>query len=168
MQKPPQKYGTLIRSVSAIVIAVSAIIVLWITYNDIEIFRATHKDSVTKQVSGAAVSVENFLDERLRNVETFTMEKSDLISALSQAPENEELRKRVEQDLREVFPLYFTFTLTDTRGNDRIADIEGFVGEICLASIYDFISQRKSVHATQTHYYEVEIHPQANNYQKQF
>ncbi|WP_425404874.1 cache domain-containing protein [Hwanghaeella sp.] len=164
MQKNTQKARALISIGSAIVFTVFAIVILWITYNDIETFRATHKDTVTNQVSSASVSIERFLDERLRYVETFTVEKSDLIAAMSQAPDNEELRKKIEQELAKLFPLYFTFTLTDTRGNDQIADIEGFVGEICLASIYDFISQRKSVHATQTHYYEVEIHPQANNY----
>ena len=138
--------------------------VLWATHYDIQTFRASQERLIGNEVSSSALAIEQLIDTRQRQINVFAREKRELIQALAQDPLNDELLNEVTTSLKRWFPTYFTFTLTDRDGHDLIADIEGFVGEVCLRSIESFIEKGAELAPGSAHYYEPEIHPQSFNY----
>lgn len=139
---------------------------IWFCQREIDSYRANHERIFRNEVTSSAAFIQRFLEDRSRLVTTFATEKGGLLNALADAPEDEALRTEVTTSLERWFPSYFTFTLADADGNDLIEDIDGFVGEVCLASIENFLVSQKisETAATAEHGYLPEIHPQPGNY----
>jgi len=113
------------------------------------------------QVTAAAASIEQFVNDRQRITEVFARDQAILIQAIAEDPQDSELQAEIRSFLSALFPSFFTFTIADLKGNDLIDDLEGFVGPACVASIQSFVNPESS---GQGHQYRTEIHPQANNY----
>ncbi|MEQ8665565.1 MAG: HAMP domain-containing sensor histidine kinase [Rhodospirillales bacterium] len=150
--------------IAAVGFAVVVFGVLWVTYSDIRSFRDNHRRVLENEVISAALAIEQFVETRQRLVNVFAVEKRARLIELSKDPTDEDLLNELHASLRQWFPSYFTFTLTDRAGNDLVADIDGFVGEVCLRSIESFIEESDLGLAGSPHLYAPEIHPQAFNY----
>lgn len=139
-------------------------IIVWVTLQDISVFEANHQSLAKNEVTSASVSVDQFVSDRIRLIEAFAADNSTLLTSLYGAPDDEKLNALIDERLRRWFPSCFTFTFADQEGNDLVADIEGFVGDVCVSSIQDFAEQRLGAVANHNHFYHPEIHPQALNY----
>lgn len=142
---------------------------LWFCQREIDSYRANHERIFKNEVTSSAAFVQRFLEDRSRLVETFATEKSAQLNALAADPTDDALRAEITDSLERWFPSYFTFTLADADGNDLIEDIDGFVGDVCLASIENFLVSRKLSESVATgaflgHGFLPEIHPQPGNY----
>lgn len=132
--------------------------------HDIETFKNGHEQVIENEVTSAALAVEQLIGDRLRLIGVFANERRFEIARLAANPESEVLRAEMTDDLRTWFPSFFTFTIADQNGNDLIADIEGFVGDVCVLSIQRYLERHEVDDGHESHLYEPEIHPQANNY----
>ncbi len=139
---------------------------LWFSHKEYESFKDNHQRIFLNEAKSARTAIESFLNDRARLIETFTIENNDLIHSFSLDPENEIIDKQLKERLTLWFPGHFTFTLADHQGKDLIADIEGFVGDVCVASIKTFLKTNWDTSDSEAagHYNEPEIHPQPGNY----
>lgn len=153
---------TLQAAVAALFLAACALTV-YITLHSISAHEARDKAAIGDQVHNVAREIEGYLAERQDRVQAFAVTHRDLLNALASAPDNLNLRQSIAVRLRKEFPGYFTFTLADRDGHDLIDDLEGFVGEACVASIRSYVSHLTSGQDGDGNYRTV-IHPQANNY----
>jgi signal transduction histidine kinase/CheY-like chemotaxis protein len=132
------------------------------TLREIGLMREQHEQILSSRAEEAAREIRLYVESRQQLVETFAVEKRELLDRFAQDPENEELRALIIESLARWFRNYFTFTLADGDGNDIVDDIEGFVGEICQIGIRDYVAMIEGGNFRQT--FRTVIHPQPGNY----
>ena len=107
-------------------------------------------------VNGSANQIGLLLQELNRGVRLFAEQKSQLLEALAQDPDNQAVYERVKSEIRKHFPEHFAFTLADKSGRVLIDDFFGLVGEVCQRDIEKF--------APSDHKQEVYVHPNPETY----
>lgn len=153
------------RWISAVIalFVIASSIAVFFTFHRIDTFEASHASALNAEAENAKSEIEIYLDTRRSIVRRFAETNAGLLHQLEMHPDDEGLRLRVGNILRELFPRYFTFTITDTDGNDLIDDIEGFVGEVCIRNIQEYVRDFRHVPGADAHYQTV-IHPQPGHY----
>jgi len=140
-----------------------ACVTLYFTDQQIKAIESRHHEILKTSVNNAATSVEQFIQSRQKLIETFALEKQNVLSEFVRDIENQNLKTKISESLSRWFTSYFTFTLTDVLGNDLIDDLDGFVGQACQTNIQDYVVSLEDV-AVSHAVYDTVIHPQANNY----
>jgi PAS domain S-box-containing protein len=104
---------------------------------------------------GAARTIGLYLGEIRRRVHLFAEEEGGSISELSRNPANQEIRQQFTERVKQHFPDYFAYTITDAQGNVLLDDIESRVSDLCQAEIHHFV---------ETNEQKVLIHPNPEGY----
>ena len=87
---------------------------------------------------GAARIIELYIRQVRQRVELFAEEESGTISRLSRAPLEEALREQFTARVKQYFPGYFAYTITDGIGEVLLDDLEGKVASLCQTDIHHF------------------------------
>jgi signal transduction histidine kinase len=121
-----------------LVLCLVSIVLAWFSVQRLDDFKAYHRAIAEESTQDIAHEVARYVDEKKRLVGLFADEYADLIHSLARSPDNG-LVKTLEQRLAAYFPDYFGFTITDPQGRPFLEDFEGFVGDVCLADIADYV-----------------------------
>jgi PAS domain S-box-containing protein len=103
-------------------------------------FTASQQALMQQSTLGEARTIELYLKEVRRRVDLFTAEESEIIGRLSRHPLDDEMREHFTTRVKQHFPEFFAFTITDHQGQVLLDDIEGKVADLCQADIQDFAS----------------------------
>lgn len=166
MSKNLQNQATGVRFTLALNIAAVLLVTvatLYFSYQEVEALNEQHQQALNTGVKEAANDIEQFVESRQRLVETFALEKQQILNEFIADTDNDDLHQAISESLGRWFPNFFTFTLADIGGNDLIDDLEGFVGEACKLNIQEYVVSLIDVKESHD-LYETIIHPQANNY----
>lgn len=112
-------------------------------------FENYHKSLAESSTTALADQVSHFISERKRLVTLFADKNKASIKALMLKPNDIDTYETLAEKVKEFFPSYFSFTITDLSGKPYYLDMEGSIGEVCLSDINLFSQsgvQRQSVH----------------------
>ena len=99
--------------------------------------------------------LQTYIEQTNRMVQLFTMADLGHIRQLAEEPDNEQLIKIVDTELRRYIPDFFAFTIAGDDGEVILDEFEGKVGEVCMADIRYFAEE---------HPHELMMHPNALQY----
>lgn len=133
-----------------------ALILSWIGYERLTVFRQYHQDISRGSVLGVETQVASSIAGMNHMVSIFAKEHLALIRALAADPNNDDLHDELNKLLTEHFPDHFAFTVTDKNGTPRFEDFDGFVSQLCLNDLKHFAVSRKQ--------YLPYIHPNSEGY----
>lgn len=137
--------------ISLILVSVA---MLWHTRNTIDSFERYHNDLATHAVRGAARSIELYLRGLQTNLELFVESNQQLITALANNTDNEDIHARISVQLNRFFPPHQTFSISDYHGNIVTDEFYEWAGEMCRTDLQSFIQVLPE--------YTVLIHPGPN------
>jgi hypothetical protein len=106
--------------------------------------------------AGAARTIGLYIAELRRHVHLFAEEENNIIGELSRHPADEAMQEQFTDRVKRHFPDYFTYTITDERGDVLLDDFEGKVSEMCQADIQNFAAgneQRVFIHPNPVGYH---------------
>ena len=147
-----KNYTTLL--IVIILILVGFFLALYVKDGD-QGYLASQEVLMRHSTTGAARTLELYLEEIRRRVHLFAEEEGGIISELSRSPENEAMRQQFTERVKRHFPDYFAYTITDARGKVLLDDIESRVSELCQADIHHFVESNEQ---------KVFIHPNPEGY----
>lgn len=97
-----------------------------------------------------------YIEQSRRLVGLFASRESENIRILSNDPDNDEIRDKLESRLAQFIPDYFSFTIADLSGMPLLDDFEGNIGTVCRTDIRNF--------AQSQHPQDLSIHPNPLQY----
>lgn len=104
---------------------------------------------------GLANQVRYIINEQKRMVKLFANQNAELLKQYAFDYENEALFNRISARIKKVFPDYFAFTITDSRGEPYPPDFDNFIGELCINDIKQY---------AKTGEHHTKIHPNIHQY----
>ncbi len=132
-----------------VVLCLVSIVLAWFSVERLNDFKAYHQAIAEESTDDIATEVARYVGEKKRLVKLFAEEYAGLIHELAISPEDDRVRESLEQRIATYFPDYFGFTVTDPAGRPFIEDFDGFVGDICLNDIEDYVrtgAQKTRIH----------------------
>jgi len=118
-------------------------------------YLASQEALMQHSTRGAARTIDLYLGEIRRRVHLFAEEEGGSISELSRNPANEGIRRQFTDRVKQHFPDYFAYTITDAQGNVLLDDIESRVSDLCQSDIHHFVESNEQ---------KVVIHPNPEGY----
>ncbi|UCE76069.1 MAG: HAMP domain-containing histidine kinase [Gammaproteobacteria bacterium] len=103
-------------------------------------FKAYHTAIAQESTAGVASEAARFIAEKKRLVDLFAAEHLQLIQELADNPEDEALKRRLQERVSAYFPAHFAFTVTDPAGTPQLEDFDGLIGELCRQDINTSLS----------------------------
>ena len=107
-------------------------------------FKEYHHSLAENTVTNVSESISQFILNRKRLIKIFAKENTPLIQKLILDPENDELKLKLDTKIKEYFPSFFSYTLSDLEGNPYYDDFEGYVGDLCVADIKIYSKNKKN------------------------
>jgi len=131
------------------------VFLIWIgtlRMEDLRKYQNTLSTTTTIELSN---QVSHFISERNRLVALFSKYNEKSITRLINNPNNEQYYEILANKVREFFPNYFSFTITNLSGKPYYLGMDGDIGEVCLNDIISFSKGSE---------YRPHIHPNYNQY----
>lgn len=159
--------GPLIRSHAVIFVASAllfiSVVLIWHGLDRERQYQAAQASLAEAVARGAAGAIGLELGNLQHRLEVFVADYRTALGRLDQRPEDRALHEALERRVSRHFPEYFAFTLTDARGNPRLEDLEGLVGDVCRENLARYANrlETESGHPVSN---EVFIHPQPGHY----
>lgn len=113
-------------------------------------------------LSAAASEIEVMVRNLQDRIQLFAREHQGLIQQLAHSPDDEAAREQLSKRLKDYFPYYFAFTISDDKGRPLLEDIESLVGEACkqdLQHYSELVVTRGAAYRNSP-----VLHPLPNNY----
>ena len=132
-----------------VVLCLVSIVLAWFSVERLNDFKAYHQVIAEESTRDIATEIARYVDEKKRTVRLFVDEHTRVINELAESPEDDRAGETLEQHLVGYFPDYFGFTITDAKGRPFIEDFDGFVGDVCLNDIKEYIDigvQKTRIH----------------------
>lgn len=148
--------------IALIFVLISAVILIVYTMQREQEFVSYNEKIQTAVVQGAAYAINSQLQNKRRHVRLFVDEYARLIWKLENNPEDETTADAISTRLKQRFPDFFTYTITDNQGEPILVDIDSFVGGVCQSDLSNYASRMKWKHEGLNN--EVVIHPQPSYY----
>ncbi len=148
--------------IAAVFVLVTAIVLIINTWQRADEFKAHNKETQQAVVNGAAYAISKHLQNRHRHVQLFVDEYEQLIIHLNRFPSDEQTAADIRNRLKQRFPDFFTFTVTDQKGTPVLENIDSLVGKACQLDLNNFSSSIKTNVTKPIN--QVVVHPQPFNY----
>ena len=132
------------------------LLLLWMGWERTRDFQSYHLAIAKESTASASLSIENFISEKKRLVKLFANENRNLILAHAKDSENEALLIQLNQRIAKYFPDYFTFTVSDDKGEPFDIDFDGYIGDLCRRDLKNFVKegvQSPRIHPNNTAYH---------------
>ncbi len=129
---------------------VAAILVVWISYHRINDFRSNQIDISTSVVNSVAHETSRVVAVQNKLLNIFVENERYYIKKYVSEPDSEIFEEILTKKMKYYFPDYFTFTVVDEFGNLIAEDYDGYIGEICLRDIKDYVK---------TGHQHIQVHP---------
>ena len=145
-------------SLAALVFIIS-IIIVWSHYTRYQQFHEYHSIIADHSTQTVASNINDLLEQRERLIHVFIDHHLDSVSQIIREPDNEEHLALLTEEIKELFPSSFTFTIADSDGTPLLEDIESLVGPVCLQDLQEYMHlgvQHQRVHPS-PHAYHFDV-----------
>ncbi|MBD3670782.1 MAG: HAMP domain-containing histidine kinase [Gammaproteobacteria bacterium] len=116
-------------------VMIICIIIAWSHYTRYLEFNRYHKiiaEHSTHTVSG---NINELINQRERLMTVFVKHHKNIIERIIKEPANEDHIHLLGEEIRQYFPSYFTYTISDANGIPILEDIESLVGTVCIQDL---------------------------------
>lgn len=131
-------------------------LLVWQTWQQVQQFRAYHRDAAQTSVHGAVNEISILLDGLRRSVELFALEQQPTLVYLAAHPQDDVQYARTRAHLHTHFPDVFSFTIAGGDGRVLVEGFPNLVWDQCLTEIRHF--------AASGHPNPMRIHPHPDSY----
>jgi len=118
------------------------LVLFWSAITRFNDYKEYHHSIGQNSVQNVSESISGFINERKRLIQVFADEHALLIEKSALSPFNEDSKSQLESEIKKYFPEYFSFTVTNTKGEPYFEDFDGFIGDLCLSDIKSFIGKK--------------------------
>lgn len=132
-----------------------AIFLFWLGFERCQDFRSEHQRAADKATQIAAREIKDIIASKQRTVQLFSEDHRDLILALSRQPDEPIPHTDLNDQIRRDIPDFFASNIMTPSGEIVVGDFDGFVGELCVIDMKQFISNGRQV---------VRVHPNIDTY----
>lgn len=119
------------------------ILLYWSATDRYQVFFTSHADAASNTTRIAAFEINKTLKEKERIINIFVESHKDLITDLSNDPENEKNLQALETRLKKYLPGFFAFNIMTNMGKPIIGDFDGNIGKLCLQDLGRYIESGK-------------------------
>lgn len=119
-------------------------VLFWSSTTRLNDYKEYHHSIGQNSVQNVSESISNFINERKRLIHVFANDHELLIEKSALSPFNEDIKNQLESEIKKYFPEYFSFTITDTKGEPYFEDFDGDIGDLCLSDIKNFVDKGKA------------------------
>lgn len=135
-----------ISQLSLVAMLITVFVILMVAANlRIIDFKQYHHSLAQNSVVNVSESISQFIINRKRLMKIFAKENTPLIQQLINEPENESIKSELDLKVKSYFPNFFSYTLSDSEGNPYYDDFEGYVGDLCVADIKNYSTNKKNL-----------------------
>ena len=131
------------------------ILLYWLATDRYQTFINSHEDKAHNTTKVVAFEINKTLREKQRIIDIFIDSSIDLITKLSEDPEDDGVRQVLIERLRKYQPDFFAFNIMNQAGEPVIGDFDGDIGELCLQDLRDYIETGEQ---------HIRLHPNNNAY----
>jgi diguanylate cyclase (GGDEF)-like protein len=131
------------------------ILLYWLATDRYQTFISSHEDKAHNTTKVVAFEINKTLREKQRIIDIFIDSSIDLITELSEDPEDDDVRHVLTERLRKYQPDFFAFNIMNQEGKPVIGDFDGDIGELCLQDLRDYIETGEQY---------IRLHPNNNAY----
>ncbi|HYQ71829.1 MAG TPA: hypothetical protein VET88_07865, partial [Gammaproteobacteria bacterium] len=110
----------------------------WYVDRSYENYLGSQQALMQQSTRGAAWLIELYIKEVRRRVDLFAEAEGENIGRLSRHPGNEALEAQFTSRVKQHFPDFFAYTITDNLGEVLLDDLEGKVANLCQTDIHNF------------------------------
>jgi len=148
--------------IAVFILITAVILIIYSTQRENE-FKAHNLTTQRAIINGAAYAINLQLIEKYRHVSLFSSEYAQNLLQLYNNPSNYLLEAELNDRLKQRFPDFFTYTLTDKKGIPKLVNIESLVGQACQLDLNDYAKHINNSNKGAIKNKTI-IHPQPFNY----
>jgi diguanylate cyclase (GGDEF)-like protein len=119
------------------------ILLYWLATDRYQVFFTSHADAAKNTTRIVAFEINKTLREKQRIVNIFVESHKDLITDLSNDPENETIHQALETRLKKYLPGFFAFNIMTSMGKPIIGDFDRNIDKLCLQDLGLYIESGK-------------------------
>lgn len=156
----PQPGGRRVMVLSLVLALLAVAAVAWVDQQRIGLLHQSTETQLRAEARALGRLISEALDLQARTLALFVHNHREWVDQLVRNPEDQDLKDALLEQLRQVFPMAFAFTIADSSGNRLITDFSGVIGDTCQGEIVRFaaLSVEKAAHAFS------DIHPVPGHY----
>ena len=144
----------------------------WVAADRYQFFFNSFEDAANNLTKISAFQINKTLKDKQRVIDIFVVDSGDLITELSDNPEDDELHQAINARLKKYQPDFIEFNIVTESGETIIGDANGGIGEVCLEDCMHYIKhdeQRIRLHTNRdTYHYDVISKYSTNNTSRYF
>lgn len=130
-------------------------------------FYSSQQTIAVQATQTVAREIERFFAQKEKLLKSFAEDNQQLLDSLISEPDNEKLFQKLNNKLSRYFLDFYSTTLATSEGQPLIDDFDGYLGELCIADMKQYIetgSQQTRVHPhPKVYHYDVVIKLASNN-----
>ncbi len=131
------------------------VLLYWLAVDRHDTFVNAHETKAKNTTKVVAFEINKTLKEKQRIINIFIESSIDLITELSNDPENETAHQRLSKRLKKFQPDYFAFNIINLLGEPIISDFDSDISELCLEDIKSYVANGEQ---------NIRLHPYNNEY----
>jgi diguanylate cyclase (GGDEF)-like protein len=149
------------------------ILLYWLATDRYQTFISSHVDKANNTTNLVAFEINKILKERKRIVDMFIESSIELITDLSDNPEDDVAYQKISERLKKYLPDFSAFNIMTMTNEPVIGDFNGDISELCLQDLGYFIANGKQhirLHSSgnNAHHYDIASKYLVNGVQKIF
>jgi diguanylate cyclase (GGDEF)-like protein len=131
------------------------VLLYWLATDRYQVFVNSHENTARNTTKIIAFQINKTLIEKERVINIFIESYKDLITELSNNPEDDEIHQALNARLKKYLPDFVAFNIITSLGQPIIGDFNGDIGELCLEDINYYIKNGEQ---------HIRLHPNHNIY----
>lgn len=114
------------------------LILIWVATFRINEYKSYHYLLGKNITNNLSESISKYIIEKKRLVQLFANEHTKLIKKSVDATEDENITAELKSKIKDYFPDFFSFTVTDENGVPFFDDFDGFISDLCVSDIKNY------------------------------
>ncbi len=131
------------------------VLLYWLAVDRYQTYVNSHEGKAKNTTKMVAFEINKTLKEKQRIIDIFIESSLELITELSNDPENDAAHQQLSERLKKFQPDFFAFNIMTLLGEPIISDFDGDIGELCLEDIKSYIADGEQ---------HIRLHPNNNQY----
>jgi len=131
------------------------VLLYWLATDRYQVFVHSHENTARNTTKITAFQINKTLLEKERVINIFIESYKDLITEMSNNPENDEVHQALTVRLKKYLPDFVAFNIITSLGKPIIGDFNGSISELCLEDIKYYIMNGHQ---------HIRLHPNQNAY----
>ena len=131
------------------------VLLYWLAVDRYQTFISSHESKAINTTKIVAFEINKTLKEKRRVIDMFIESSKELITELSNDPEDADLHQKFSERLKRFQPDFIAFNIMTLLGEPIIGEFDGNIGEFCLKDLKSYIENGEQ---------HIRLHPNNNEH----